>query len=378
MTPLRVGLNLVSIGERAGGVGSYAMELTAALANRDDVELHLFVSRDAPRTLVPAKTARPARVTRLRVRLSGPPFHLAAQFGAVPALAVLHRLDVLHSPANAGPVRVPGVASVITLHDMIWARAPKDWGSPSAVRSMYRVAAPTVRRADRVLAVSQDAARDIRALLGIEADRIDVAHHGVRVDPAAPATSEAELRARLRLDTDPVVLCVAQKRPYKNQEALVRALAAPRLAGARLVLPGTPTPYEGRLREVAGELGVGDRLHVPGWLDDADLEGLYRLATCFALPSRLEGFGLPVLEAMARRVPVACSDRTALPEVAGDAALLFDPDDQEAVTGALSRLLGDADLRKELAARGSLRATKFTWAAAADATVASYRRALGR
>jgi glycosyltransferase involved in cell wall biosynthesis len=375
MRRLRVGLNLVPIGERAGGVGSYAAELTAALAARDDVEVHVFVGRDTPDTIVP----RGIRAsTKLPVRLSGPPLHLAAQFAAIPGIALLRRLDVVHSPANAGPVRIPGVASVVTLHDTIWARAPADWGSASAVRSMYRVALPTARRADRVIAVSGHAAADLRALFGLPADRIDVIHHGVRVDPSAPATDERELRARLGLEDAPVVLCVAQKRPYKNQEVLVRALADERLAMARLVLPGAPTPYESRLRELAEELGVGDRLHLPDWLPDSDLEGLYRLAACCAIPSRLEGFGLPVLEAMARAVPVACSDRTALPEVAGEAALLFDPDEPAAVVDALARLLGDPELRRALSALGLARAARFTWAAAADATVASYRSAVAQ
>src|SRR6185436_8115575 len=246
VTCLRVGLNLVPIGHQAGGVGNYATELTAALAARDDVELHLFVSRDAPGTLVPAEAARPLRVTRMPVRVSGPPLHLAAQFGAVPALALARRLDVVHSPANAGPVRIPRVASVVTLHDTIWARAPDEWGSPAAVRSMYRVALPTARRADRVIAVSAHAAGDMHELLGVPADRIDVAHHGVRVDDAAPSTPEETLRGRLGLGSAPVVLCVAQKRPYKNQEALVRALVDERLAGVQLVLPGAPSPYEVR------------------------------------------------------------------------------------------------------------------------------------
>jgi glycosyltransferase involved in cell wall biosynthesis len=175
-----------------------------------------------------------------------------------------------------------------------------------------------------------------------------------------------------------VILCVAQKRPYKNQEALVRALADERLASARLVLPGAPTAYEQELRALARELNVKDRVHMPAWLEDADLEGLYRLARCVALPSRLEGFGLPVLEAMARGVPVACSDRTALPEVAGEAGLQFDPDDDESVTAALARLVADEPLRRELAARGRERAARFTWEATAEATVASYRRTLDR
>jgi glycosyltransferase involved in cell wall biosynthesis len=373
MRPLRVGLNLLPIGEQGGGIARYAIELTAALAARDDVELHLFTGRETPGSLVPEDAH--ARVTRLPVGLAGPPLHLVAQFCALPVLAKLRGLDVVHSPGNAGPVRMPGVASVITLHDTIWLRAPGEWGTPAAVRAMHRVAMPTARRADRVVAVSAHAAGELHELLAIPRERIDVAHHGVRVDPAAPATPAAELRARLGLADNPVILCVAQKRPYKNQEALIRALAE--LASVRVVLPGAPTPYEARLRELAAELGVEDRVHLPGWLDGPDLEALYRLATCFALPSRLEGFGMPVLEAMARGLPVACSNRTALPEVAGDAALLFDPDDPNELAGALGRLLTDSALRDDLAVRGTARAARFTWERAAAATVESYRRAAG-
>jgi glycosyltransferase involved in cell wall biosynthesis len=378
LTALRVGLNLVPITREGGGIASYAVELARALGERRDIELHLFTSRDAPSELAPERWAPPARVTSLPVRVDGPPVHLLAQFGALPALAGIRRLDVVHSPANAGPVRIPGSASVITFHDTIWLRAPGQWGTPQAVRAMKRVAVPTARRASRVIAVSETAANDLEELLAIPRSRIDVAHHGVRLALDAQATPEAELRRRLSLGEAPVILCVAQKRPYKNQEALVRALAAEGLAEARLVLPGAPSGYEAVLKALASRIGVADRVAFPGWLAQPDLEGLYRLACCVALPSRLEGFGLPVLEAMARGVPVACSDRSALPEVAGDAALLFDPDDQRAVGAALARMLSDEELRARLRSLGLARAARFTWKATADATVASYRRALGR
>ena len=376
MKPLRVGLNLVPIGPRAGGVGSYASELTAALAARDDVQLHLFVSRDAPDGLVPTGAVRGMRLTRFPVRISGPPLHLVAQFGALPALAAFHRLDVVHTPANVGPVRIPGVAALITVYDTIWAQAGGDWDTAAAVGSMRRLASMTVPRADRIMTGSAHAAADLRDLYGLPPDRIDLAPGGVRVEPGAPATGEADLRARLGLGDGEVVLCVAQKRPYKNHELLVRALSDERLSGVHVVLPGSPTPYEDTLHRLSADLGVADRVHLPGWLDDSDLEGLYRLATCFALPSRLEGFGLPVLEAMARGVPVACSNRTALPEVAGDAAILFDPDDLGAAADALVDVLRNSNLRRDLIARGRERAARFTWEATAEATVTSYRRAL--
>jgi glycosyltransferase involved in cell wall biosynthesis len=143
------------------------------------------------------------------------------------------------------------------------------------------------------------------------------------------------------------------------------------------VLPGRPTEHEAELRTLAERMGVADRVRFLGWVSGEELESLYASATCFVLPSLIEGFGLPVLEAMARGIPVACSDRPALPEVVGDAAVLFDPTNQRAVTDAVRRLVTDAELRQTLSARGLERARQFTWRRTAEETLASYRRAIG-
>ena len=140
--------------------------------------------------------------------------------------------------------------------------------------------------------------------------------------------------------------------------------------------PAIATPHEQELRELATALGIAERVRLPQWLAADDLEGLYSIATCVVFPSLYEGFGLPVLEAMARGVPVACSGRASLPEVAGDAAILFDPENVGAIRGALERLLSDADLRDRLGAAGRERAATFTWRRTAELTVASYERAL--
>lgn len=376
--PLRVGLNLLFFGPRAGGVGRLSLELVQELGGRDDIALDVFVSADAPDALLDAAARRGARVTRVPGATAGARVRPAAEYGLLPALALARRVEVLHSLGNAGPVKVPGLACVVSVHDVIWRRAGDDWADAAAQRAMDRVVGRSARGARLVISGSEDSARDVVAELGVPAQRVRAVLNGVR-PPAPDAESVApdELRRRHDLPpAGPVLLTVAQKRTYKNHAAAVRALAALDDPTASLVLPGAHTAYEDELRALAAELGVGDRVRFPDWVSDAELEGLYRLATALVLVSRIEGFGLPVLEAMQRGTPVVCSATTALGEVAGDAALLVDPDDQDAIDAAVARVVADPSLRARLAAAGRQRAAGFTWARTADETVAAYRSAL--
>ena len=184
------------------------------------------------------------------------------------------------------------------------------------------------------------------------------------------------VRDRLGLGPEPVVLCVAAKRAHKNLDGLIRAIALLGELPLQLVLPGSANDYERELRALAFELGIEGRVRFPGWVSDADLEDLYRMASCFVLPSFQEGFGLPVLEAMARGVPVACSNTSSLPEVVGDAALLFDPRQESQIAAQVGRLLSDEELARTLVERGHERCELFTWRRTAELTLDSYRRAL--
>jgi alpha-1,3-rhamnosyl/mannosyltransferase len=169
---------------------------------------------------------------------------------------------------------------------------------------------------------------------------------------------------------------VAQKRVHKNLAALVRATALIEDAAVRLVLAGEPTRYEEELRGLAASLGIADRVRFPAWVSSEDFEGLFAAAGCFVLPSLMEGFGLPVAEAMQRGVPVACSNLSSLREVVGDAALLFDPRDEAAIAQAVQRLLTDGELAASLAIRGRERVRELTWERTAGLTLATYRRTL--
>lgn len=374
-SPLRVGLNLLWMGEQAGGAGRAARGLVRGLLEAEPATaIHLFVARDAPADLESEPWWGSVRTSTLPVPAGGSPATLLAQHGALPAIAAARRLDVLHSPANAGPPMASRCATVVTLLDLIWWHRPHEWeGDARAHRAIRRQALYAVRRADLVFAISHAAAADIRSTLGLDPRRVHVAPLGVDTGGLIEPTSEADLRARLGLGEARIVLCVAQKRAYKNLASLIRAIAQ---LDAALVLPGAPTEHEEELRSLARSEGVAERVHFVNWLGERDLEGLYGLAACFVLPSFIEGFGLPVLEAMRRGLPVACSNVASLPEVAGDAALLFDPHDQGEVTAAIRRLLADAELRARLIQRGHARCSELTWRHTGAAALEGYWRAI--
>jgi glycosyltransferase involved in cell wall biosynthesis len=381
VTPLRVGLDLVYLVEDSGGSGTYARELVPALLEAEpDVRITAFVARSLPPDVRSLPWAGEVEWVTLPVSFDyGRPWNpllvLGAEWGAIAAAAARRRLHVVHGLANVTPVLQPRAATVVTLHDLIWLSYPGTM-SRRATLSRRLVAIPSARRADRVIAVSAAARADISARLGIEPGRIDVVHHGLGASPGATPTPEAQLRERLGLGDRRVVLHVGQKREHKNLTGLIRALADLGRSDVVAVLAGAESPHESELRALASQLGVEAGVRFPGWTSDADLEGLYALASCVVLPSFEEGFGFPVLEAMRRGVPVACADASSLPEVAGDAALLFDPRDPADIARQIGRLLDEPQLRSDLVRRGHDRVTSFTWEKAARGTLATYRRAV--
>jgi glycosyltransferase involved in cell wall biosynthesis len=379
--PLRIGLNLVYLVRDSGGAGRYARELIRAIqAVEPNSRITAFVSSEVPDDVVNGEWAQPVEFVRFPVTVThGPPgnfvFTMGSQWGALPWIAARRRLDVVHGLANITPLMGPRIARVVTVLDLIWMRYPQTLDRRATI-GMKLTTPPSARCATRVIAISEAAKEDLVRTLGVDPERIDVTPLGFRLDERVAPEPEAALRAQFELGAGPVILSVAQKREHKNLGALIRALPDLPERDAVLVLPGSPTPHEAELRALAEDLGVADRVRFPGWISDAELEGLYALARVFALPSFEEGFGLPILEAMGRGVPVACSNTSSLPEVAGDAAELFDPHDVASVSAALARLLGDEQRRGELKERARMRLVSFTWERTAQATLASYRRAI--
>jgi glycosyltransferase involved in cell wall biosynthesis len=286
------------------------------------------------------------------------------------------RLDVLHCPVALAPPRSPAPL-VLTLHDAMAWDHPGWLTRGNAVQQ--RLAFPrAARRAARILSPSEFTRSRVIELLDLEPEVVDVTPEGVD-ERFCPGPGSDRLLRRLGID-GPYLLSVGALQPRKNLEAALRAFERLVRDGAehRLVLAG------GRGWSVAGLLGavessqVASRIVMTGRLADEDLIDLYRAADCFVFPSRYEGFGLPPLEAMACGTPVVCSNCASLPEVVGDAALLVDPDDEQAIEAALADVISSPQRRTELSARGRERAGLFTWSRCAGLTSAAYERALAR
>lgn len=375
---MHVGLNLVFLvpGE-TGGTEVYARELIPELvAAAPDARFTAFVNLEAAAVtdapwgqLIPAVTV-PVRA-RNRVQW------VRGEQQLLPPLAARAGVELLHSLANTAP-GWGRFRRVVTIHDLLYRLVPE--AHLGLLGLGMRVLVPlAARRSHRIIADSASTCGDLDRLLGVPSSRVDVVPLGVGPAPPATPTPEAALRAHLDAGERPIVLCVAAKRPHKNLTRLIGALALIEPSHRPLlVLPGYPTAHENKLRASARRLGVDGDVRFLGWVDPSDLEGLYTAASCFVFPSLLEGFGLPVLEAMIRGLPVACSGRGSLAEVANDAALQFNPESEPEIATAIRRLVEDRRLADRLRASGYERAARFRWSATATGTLASYERALAR
>jgi len=374
--PTHVGLNLIFLvpGE-TGGMEIAARELIPALLSQapPGVRFTAFVNREAAAAGGPWGELLPSVTVPVSAR-SRVQWVLGEQT-LLPRLAARAHVDLVHSLASTAPLR-GRFRRVVTVHDLIYARYPEAHAGLRA-KGMQVLVPAAARRSHRVIADSQSTARDLVSLAHVDAARIDVVPLGLGNVQRDPALDEQAVRARFDLGAREMLLSLSAKRPHKNLAALIAALA--RIDPERrpvLVLAGYPTFHEDELHVRAREAGLAEDVRFVGWLSGAEIEGLWSSARAFVFPSLYEGFGLPVLEAMARGVPVACSNASSLPEVAGDAALLFDPHDERAIADALERVLRDEDLRATLTARGHERARVFTWERSARLTFESYARAL--
>jgi glycosyltransferase involved in cell wall biosynthesis len=291
-------------------------------------------------------------------------------------------IDVLHSGhPNATPIGTLPCPRIVTCHDLIPLLYPRHYASlgDGFAHGRRRLDQRRYHRADHVIAVSEATKQDLVRLLGVPADKISVVHNGVDLQRwrPEPRASDAAVRERLGLRA-PYAVYAGAADFRKNADGMFAALARARsLADARLELVWAGSLREQqreRLTRLASKLGVREHVRLLGYVSDADLAALYRGATALLFVSRAEGFGYPLVEAMACGCPVLTSDRSSMAELARGAALLCDPEDTSAIAAALASLVGDESERARLRELGRVRAQGFSVERMAAGTAAVYRR----
>jgi glycosyltransferase involved in cell wall biosynthesis len=372
---LRVLVDATGVPTDRGALGRYVDGLIGALGptgidlavacQRSDEERYRRLAPDA--TIVAGPMTLGHRTERLAWEQSGLPV-VAERVGA----------DVLHMPYYTMPLR-PGVPTVVTVHDVTFFTDPERYTATIAM-SLKSATRTAVRQATRLIVPSNATRDELVRVLGMDPAKIDVAYHGVDHDLFhRPSQDQVDhVTARLGLRGRPYVAFLGSLAPRKNAPAVVRgwASAVADLANPPALVLGGGGGWSQELDEAVAAVPSNLRLARPGYLPFADLAGFLGGALVVAAPSRGEGFGLPVLEAMACGAPVLTTYRTSLPEVGGNAVAYTEPD-ADAIAGALRTLLDDPQRRVTLGEAGYARARDFTWAASAAAHVASYKRAAG-
>jgi glycosyltransferase involved in cell wall biosynthesis len=367
---MRIGLDARLNAYRVGGISAYTRQLLTALAPlAPDTHLLSLQHRTHRQPLVEASNTR-------RATLYTPPHHRLEQW-SLPLELLPLRLDVLHCPDFIVPQRRP-CAAVVTIHDLAFLHFP-DILDAQAQR-YYGQVRQSVRAADAVIAVSHSTRNDISHLLDFPPEQVDVVHEAAAPIfvplPLEPDAARTINRQHIRAGT--FALFVSTLEPRKNLPTLLRALHAcceqrPTVP-YHLVIAGARGWRDREIFATIRDLRLYDRLTLLGSVGLDDLHWLYNACKLYVNPSLYEGFGLPVLEALACAAPSIVADTSSLPEVAGDAALLLPPLDVDAWAEALAHLWHNDAARADLSRRGPPQAALFSWQRAARETLAIYRR----
>lgn len=377
---MRIGIDYTSAVHQTAGIGRRTREVVAAIAGLNAQREHdfrLFVQA-ARRSELPPTPGE---------GFSFHPFPLSERNFA----RIWHRLnlpaprptwwtgpvDVFHAPDFMLPPLPGGLPSLLTIHDLSFVHAPETF--VPGMRTLLGAAVPrSVRRATHVIAVSEATKQDLVNLYGTLPEKISVIYAGVQPH-FRPIEDTLAIRTRYGLSDAPFILTVGTLQPRKNHLRLVQAFVRMDAPDHKLVIAGGKGWIYDEVRAEVERLGLAGRVLFPGFVADEDLPALYSAAEMFVYPSLYEGFGLPVLEAMACGTPVVTSDTSSLPEVVagGEAGLMVNPLDVDALAEAMGRLLLDATLRANLIEKGRAQAAGFTWEKTARQTLALYEHLAG-
>ena len=340
------------------GIGTYIRNLLKYLAVLDRETEFILLCRPQDVKAIESLGANFQAVPE-----SSKPYSVSEQF-AVPARLLTQNVSLFHAPHYVLPPLVPCKA-VVTIHDCIHLMFPEYLPNRLAYAYARATLWTATRRAERIFTVSETSKADILRFCDVPADRIVVIHNAIDERFATPPSDDSVQRVRERYRLDgPFALYVGNIKPHKNLERLIDAFDLVRRGGferLELLIIGDQISKYPRLRRAVDRHKLHKHVRFLGFVPDDTLAALYRLATVFVFPSLYEGFGLPPLEAMASGTPVVTSNRSSLPEVAGDAAVLVDPYSAASIAEGIQQVLSDPQLRQTLAARGLARAREFSW-----------------
>ena len=379
----RIGIDVTAAVTQGGGIGRYTRELVWALAEADKTTAyHLFHAKMPASPPVPNPLPTAANMRRHPAPLSDRWLYRLWHRLRVPLPVnwFTGPIDLYHFPDFVLPPVRGGVPTLLTVHDLSFIHYPQTF-TPALVAYLNRVVPASVARATHILADSQATRADLIDLWQVPETKITVLYSGVseKFRPVTEKRRLAAVRDRYGLGESPYLLSVGTLQPRKNYQMLVRAFkgVAAQWPHNLYIAGGKGWLYEEMMAEVAAQ-GLRERVKFLGFVDDADLPTLYSAATLFLFPSLYEGFGLPLLEAMACGVPVVSAATSSLVEVAGQAAWLLPPRDERAWQDTMHRLLLDTPRRTKMVAEGFRQAHRFTWRETARQLLTIYRRLLKR
>jgi glycosyltransferase involved in cell wall biosynthesis len=370
---LHIAIDAHSVGTQLAGNETYAVNLIEALAAIDQLNQYTIY------------VTKPAAVDRFDNRW--PNFKVTRTLPHTPLVRIpltlsaelrRHPVDLLHVQYTAPPFAPCPI--VCTIHDLSFEHLPETFTRRGRAQLRLTVRR-TARRAAQILTLSEFSRRDIIETYAIDPER-------VKVTPAAapagfaPVENETKLKdIRERYGIKPnYLLSLGSIQPRKNLARLIEAYASLRTRDEanfpQLVIAGKSGWLDADIYRAARQENPGESIKFIGYVPDDDLPALYSGAICFVYPSFFEGFGLPVLEAMQCGTPVIAGNRTSIPEVAGEAALLFDPFDSAALSAAIEKVIDNSDFRADLRVKGLERARKFSWTTTAKSTLQAYKQVL--
>ncbi len=355
------------------GIGRYLNCLIKELLNLDKTNKYIILLNNQINKSHPLKTITASNVTKQTVTFKGPSFQ---QNLTIPRIIKEYKPDVYHHPHFDLPFLIH-IPAVITIHDLKYIKHPEFFSKQQKLKSMYMklMLQSAVKRASKIIAVSEHTKNDLIDLYHIQSEKIDVIYHGYKKFNQQEKEIGILYKSKIK---KPYILFVGERRPHKNIENLIYAfhkIINKNYSSFMLVIVGKKYAHYQKPEKLIDRLKLRDKIILTDSITDAELVQLYKNSALFILPSLYEGFGFPVLEAMNYGVPVLGSNTTSIPEIIGNAGILFNPHNIDEIAENMENVLKNKKIRHTLIKKGEKRVNKFNWELTASKTLELYHYA---